>query len=474
MTDVVCPMYPEIERIRTYGERPDATRPLIMCEYSHAMGNSNGSLADYWDVIMSTPGLQGGFLWEWKDHGLRQQLPDGRTRLAYGGQFGDRPHDGNFVADGLMSADLESHPAAHELAWVHRPVVVERARGGLRVNNRRSFTGLADLTAEVTMLRRGEVVRRRRWAAPRVGPHASVTVALADLPVEVTGDVDAIRVEWRTRKATWWADAGHLVAWDQVDVGRRRRAGRPSSGPGRGSRPADEVAALVTPELCLWRAPTDNDGFKLMPDLSRRIGVGGRALVHWQDAGLDTRDPETLVEHTVSVEHTAAGVEYRHVVVVPDELADLPRIGVTFALPAGFDRVRWLGRGPHENYPDRNRSAMFGEWESAPDASPYLVPQEFGLRTDCEWIELVDTAGGRTVRIDTLGAPLHVSATHHTADDLYRAATETELVARPELIVHLDAAHRGLGTASCGPDVLDEYRLGAGRHEFAYRVALLG
>ena len=99
-------------------------RPLIMCEYSHAMGNSNGSLADYWETITSTPGLQGGFIWEWKDHGLRRELPDGSVRLAYGGDFGDTPHDGNFVADGLMSADVEPHPAMREVAWVYRPVTV--------------------------------------------------------------------------------------------------------------------------------------------------------------------------------------------------------------------------------------------------------------------------------------------------------------------------------------------------------------
>ena len=125
-TDVVCPMYPEVEDIRDYGTRGAGARPLIMCEYSHAMGNSNGSLADYWDTIASTPGLQGGFIWEWKDHGLRQRRPDGTDRLAYGGQFGDEPNDGNFVADGLVSADLEPHPAMREVAWVYRPVVVSK------------------------------------------------------------------------------------------------------------------------------------------------------------------------------------------------------------------------------------------------------------------------------------------------------------------------------------------------------------
>jgi beta-galactosidase len=135
--------------------------------------------------------------------------------------------------------------------------------------------------------------------------------------------------------------------------------------------------------------------------------------------------------------------------------------------------------GPHENYPDRAASATLGIWHASPDASPYLVPQEFGLRTDCRWFDCIDPRSGDVVRVQVLQpsaqhvAALHCSATHSTADDLYRATTATELTPRRELVVHLDAAHRGLGTASCGPDVLPQYRLAAGRYRFAYRLSLL-
>ena len=136
VTDVVCPMYPPIADVAAY----DGRRPFVLCEYSHTMGNSNGSLADYWDVIHSTPRLQGGFIWEWKDHGIRTVLPNGKRGFAYGGQFGDEPHDGNFVADGLMSSDLVPHPGMQEIAWVYRPVAV--ARGGARRASHRESTGL--------------------------------------------------------------------------------------------------------------------------------------------------------------------------------------------------------------------------------------------------------------------------------------------------------------------------------------------
>jgi beta-galactosidase len=226
----------------------------------------------------------------------------------------------------------------------------------------------------------------------------------------------------------------------------------------------------VVPRLNLWRAAIDNDGFKLMPD-KRRRRAPNVSLRSWQAAGLDVRPADDLVDHDLQVDHTADGTVYRHSVEVPEALADLPRVGVSFELPERFDRLRWSGRGPHENYPDRNRSAILGVWEGSPDESPYLVPQEFGLRTDCSWFELIDIAGGQVVRIEALQPTvMHVSATHHTADDLFAASTASDLHRRPGLIVCLDTAHRGLGTASCGPDTLPTHRLAAGRYEFAYRV----
>jgi beta-galactosidase len=469
-TDVVCPMYPEIDAIAAYGAEGAGDRPLIMCEYSHAMGNSNGSLADYWDVITATPGLQGGFVWEWKDHGLRQRLPDGRVRLAYGGQFGDEPNDGNFVADGLVSADLEPHPAMREVAWVHRPVTVELAqigddaadgRDGLLVTNRRSFTDLSDLRARWELLVDGAVARRGALRVGAVEPGVSVLVPLP-VAAPTAGDV-RLTVRWETKRDGWFADSGHLVAWDQVVL-------REHSGPIRlqGGTP---VGVVDGPTPWIFRAPTDNDGFKLMPELSRRLGVGSQALRQWQDSGVDDRPADTLVEHAVRVEQREDGTGFRHVFDVPAALSDLPRVGVTFRLPARFDRLRWFGRGPHENYPDRNRSAMFGVWESGLDELPYLVPQEFGLRTECRWMELIDSATGERIRFDDFSTPVHCSATSYEDVELYRAETSIDAEPADHVVVHLDIAHRGLGTASCGPDVLPRYRLGDGRFELSYRVS---
>jgi beta-galactosidase len=163
-----------------------------------------------------------------------------------------------------------------------------------------------------------------------------------------------------------------------------------------------------------------------------------------------------------------------HTVVVPESLTDLPRIGVVFALPAGFDRLRYFGRGPLENMPDRNSGAMLGVWEGPIDELPYIVPQEFGLRTDCRWMEIIRSRDGRRLRVEALQpVGLHMSATHHDDHQMFAAADVTELVRHDGLFVHVDVAHRGVGTASCGPDMHPRHVIPAGKHHFAYRLRLL-
>jgi beta-galactosidase len=456
------------------------------------MGNSNGSLADYWDVITRTPGLQGGFIWEWKDHGLLTKLPNGRRGFAYGGQFGEDPHDGNFVADGLMSSDLQPHPAMQEVAWVHRPVVVDVDGDELVVTNRRSFTGVDDLRADWELLVDGDVVESGELGVGDVPASSTVTLPL---PFVVPDAVDAhVTVRWTQRRATAWAPAGHLVAWDQHAVRSTCAPTKPSTNPSTnpptnpsispknvrrgvasGTRRTQFVDEwLVAPvSLSIFRAPTDNDGLKLRDDLGEAFNRDEKALGRWQRAGVDRRDADELVEHRHDVERLDDGsVVHSHEVVVPDDLVDLARVGVTFELARGFDRVRWYGRGPLENYPDRNRGAVLGTWEADVDESPYLVPQEFGLRTDCRWFEFVDPTTGRVVRLEPIEpSTLHVSATRFRVDDLYAAAHQTDLRPRRTLVVHVDVAHRGLGTASCGPDVLGRYRIRPGTHRLRYRIA---
>jgi len=485
-TDVVCPMYPQISAIVEYAHS-GAERPLVMCEYNHAMGNSNGSLADYWDAIESEPLLAGGFVWEWKDHGIRQKLNPRETtngsswRYAYGGQFGDTPNDGNFVADGLNASDLVPHPAMRELAWVHRPVAVTRdGEFGYRVRNRRSHIGLDDLQATVTLLVGGEVQHEEQLDV-EVPPLSSVRHEVSDALRNAIACVDAhvtvtAQFRWVQRHATPFALAGHLVAWDEIVFQAPQSKSPPhdKEAPNVTSVSSSAAAAdecFTSPvRFAIMRATIDNDGYKVMPGFGEEHRIGGKALARWGRLGiLDDQIPNGLQHMQQRRVRSDGGVEYHHRVVVPEPLAGLPRIGVRFALSADFGFIRWFGRGPHENYPDRNASAMLDVWGCEPDELPYLVPQEFGLRTDCEWVEFHSPTS--VVRIDVLQpSGLHFSATHHTPMQLQAALDSTQLRRSSDLVVHLDVAHRGLGTASCGPDVLPQYEIVAGTYEFAYLV----
>jgi beta-galactosidase len=257
---------------------------------------------------------------------------------------------------------------------------------------------------------------------------------------------------------------------------------------------ADGVALLVDPvELSLWRAAIDNDGLKLLGGGIPRLD--GRRLPRWLALGIDRLEvgrvrverprrgrwiverelrgahPSCVVTHFQRIDIDSTGITFTETVRLPTELDDLPRVGTTFSVGGAFDRVRWFGRGPHECYPDRQSSAMAAVWDGGIDRLPYLVPQEFGLRTECRWFALEAPQLGLGLRVEGVDRLLHCSATHHRDADLYAAADQTELTARPEVIVHADAGHRGVGTASCGPDTLREHRLSAGTWSWRWRLS---
>jgi beta-galactosidase len=504
-SDLTCPMYPPIEAIVGHARSGLQRHPLIMCEFSHAMGNSNGTLAEYWDAIEATPGLQGGFIWEWWDHGLVQALPDGTTRWAYGGDFGETPHDGNFCIDGVVFPDRTPKPALWEHHALAAPVRVtatpdDLAAGRVQVRNHHDVRDTSWLRAAAELAVEGEVVHAVDLPVPALAPDEEAVVAIPGWPGLPAGEGEAwLTVRFVTAGAEPWAEAGHEVAWAQLPVREgedrlaaiaRRAAATvaPGGRPGGvlleadGSLVHDLLAA--PPRLALWRAPTDNDRIPGLAAEWERLGVDRleRAL-----AGIEERDGGVVVRSTY---RTAVGVEVPHemtirslaagilrideTATIPAALPDLARVGTVLELAAGLDRVTWYGRGPHETYPDRRRAGRVGRWEAPLDElfTPYVRPQESGGRADVRWMRLRDAAG-RGVRI-TLDVPRQVSATRYRAGDLAAATHHPELVPRPGAIVHLDAAHRGLGTASCGPDTLPAYLVGPGTYRWSWVLEDVG
>ena len=231
-------------------------------------------------------------------------------------------------------------------------------------------------------------------------------------------------------------------------------------------------ATVIQPLANVFRAPTDNDGLKLLSTLRNEWGLESKAEQNWRSAGLHERPAEDFIRHTMSQRTLADGaVEFEHTFSVPEGL-DLPRVGVMFTVAEHFTQWRWYGRGPHENYPDRKSSAIVGIHNGNLDELPYIVPQEFGLRMDCRWIELLSADSSHRLRIEAEGGTVfHASVTWHTPQQLYAARDVTELERSSVPVVCLDVAHRGLGTASCGPDVLPKYLVAPGNYRLTYTVS---
>jgi beta-galactosidase len=503
LTDIICPMYPPIDALVEHARSGRQRGPLILCEYSHAMGNSNGGLADYWDAFEATPGLQGGCIWEWRDHGLEQQLADGRRRWAYGGDFGDSPNDGNFCLDGLTFPDRSPKPALEEHRALALPVRIDWAAddappgaspdaipgaavraGRLSVVNRQDFRGLARLAAAWTLVDETGAIGRGpvRWPDLAPDEHGEATLVGWSVPPS-DGRERFVSIALTNVAPEAWAPAGTVLGQTQLVVpGARPRSVPVRRGPGRDLVDADgrvRLPGLVAgPDLALWRAPTDNDRISGLAATWQTWGID--RLERRKDA-VEEGDDELVVRLTW---RTAAGLEVAHErriaaiddggvrvsesVDIPAQLADLARVGVVLELAAGHESVTWFGRGPHETYPDRRRSGAIGRWTArvVDLHTDYVRPQEHGGRADVRWLE-VRRDDGSGLRID-LDQPRQVSVTHHRAAELARATHREEVATAAETIVHLDAAQRGLGTASCGPDTLRQALVAVGRHSWTW------
>ncbi len=483
------------------GEEPQTTDPALdahrrsipfmECEYAHAMGNGPGGLTEYQDLFERYPRVAGGFVWEWIDHGIRQRTADGREFFAYGGDFGEPLHDGNFVLDGLLFADRTPSPGLVEFAQVIAPVQLQCSDSEIVVRNVRDFADLADLRFEWSIEEDGVVRAGGELAVPSVGAGESAVVPLPDLP-DTTGET-WVTVLAAQAAAAPWAAAGHQVSFGQVQVRGRDAEFRPGRSPDPSAFDRDGLLTAVGPlsvsgpRLDLWRAPTDNDrgehGVALAPHW-RAMGL--HRLTHrvvsqqWSQGALVVRsrvaaaatDRAMLATYTWTQDGAGLALHLR---VEPegDWLVALPRLGLRMAVPAALQRVEWYGGGPGEAYRDSRRAARIGRHAATVGdlQTAYAFPQENGSRIDVRWARLTD---GHGAGLQITGGPtFDLTVRPWTSEDLDAATHPTELSPREMLTVNLDIAHNGLGTASCGPGVLPQHELRAGPADLRLHFAAL-
>ncbi|KAA0941496.1 glycoside hydrolase family 2 TIM barrel-domain containing protein [Streptomyces apricus] len=513
-TDVYSRMYAdhaEVDRIGRGLDGGPAKRrelPFIQCEYAHAMGNGPGGLADYQRIFEAHDRIQGGFVWEWIDHGIR----DERYGFAYGGDFGEELHDGNFVCDGLLFPDRTPSPGLLEYKKVVEPVRMEGdgVDGVVRITNGYDFADLSGLALRWSYDVDGEAVGTGTLTVPALAPGESADVKLPEPPVEAGSAARGTEDRWTVRAVlagdTAWAPRGHVVAWIQLPISPRQLFGvtarsRPVAD-GRGgialgpavfdARTGEPVSIggidVTGLRLDVWRAPTDNDeGAPWQPDtrlgpLWRRLGL--HRMRHRVDAvepGEDaltvrTRVAPAATDLALRTVHrwTSDGPRLKlSVSVTPEgdwQRVPLPRLGIRFGLAAGDRaRVRWYGGGPGEAYPDTGSAAMLGRWESTVDdlQTPYVRPQENGARADVRRAEISRGPGLPVLHVES-GRPFWFTARRWTTEQLDAAGHLTDLTPGDTVWVNLDHAQQGIGSQSCGPGPLPQYHLPVRQTEFSF------
>ncbi len=514
VSDVASQMYTAIPKLIRQA-RDGSKRPLILCEYAHAMGNGPGMLKDYWDTFYKYRRLQGGCVWDWIDQGLRKYTDEGKSYFAYGGDFGDYPNDGAFLINGLIFPDRTPSPGLVEYKKAIEPVKAEEvdlAAGRIRLINRYDFSDLSHLTACWTVTCNGRTTQKGTVTLPAVkaGGKRTLTIPWQSPPHAPADSEYHLNLSFRVAAETSWAQAGHEVAWAQfrLPVQAARRAPRDQTEetvPVRYEHARHEMRIfgddfVMTfdmvrgrlnewsyaqgtvvhegPRLNVWRAPTDNDR-----------GRAASTAQQWRAAGLDM-----LREHTSKVtceqpseaclvfkvekrvgaatRDTAFYCSDRYEIYGSGEVVlhsridpsgklpeTLPRMGFLLTLPRYLDHFAWFGRGPGEAYPDSKEAARVGLYCSDLEGlqTPYVVPQENGNRMDVRWLTVSDEHG-RGLHIS--GQPFfNFSARACTDNDLEQAAHPVEIPDRDRVYLSLDVHQNALGAASCGPGPLPEHKL---------------
>ena len=521
--DIYSRMYPPLSDIRQYLDaKPD--KPFLLLEYCHAMGNGPGDFEDYFELIDTEPGMCGGFVWEWCDHGVfKGYAEDGRAIYYYGGDHGEQIHDGNFCLDGLVFPDRRPHTGLLEFANVHRPVRVagfDQTTGALRLQNKLDFTDLAGLVAVVyEVTRDGEVVETGAVGAlPSIAPGATGTIPLG-IAVPQTGKC-FLKVNYHLSQPACLVPAGHLLGFDEIQLvntdGRNQHTARLLAA-SAAEHPALQVSAddrhltitgdcfeyvidrtnglfatmrfagehlLTKPmEVNIWRAPTDNDMYlKKQWEAAQYHQARARAYRTEYSAGPDgitvtsimalvapVVQPIAHIETVWQIDRSGAvrvGMKVRRGAGFPE----LPRFGLRLFLDAAMDRLTYCGLGPHESYADKRRASSYGKYSAtvADLHEDYIRPQENGSHDGCDYV--VVAAGTRSI---TAVGPTTFSfnASPYTQEELTTKKHNVQLVPSGDTVWCLDYAQNGIGSNSCGPDVLEKYQLNA--QEFEFELTLI-
>ena len=516
-TDIMCPMYASQRWCEEYSksDKREDQKPLIQCEYNHAMGNSSGGFKEYWDLVRKYPKFQGGFIWDFVDQALHGKDAQGREIYTYGGDYNNYDaSDNNFNCNGLISPDRVPNPQMYEVGYYYQNIwaTAAGAAGTVRVKNENFFRGLDNVRMEWELLRNGDVVQRGAVDELQVAPQQTKDYQLALDPALLNDGEVLLNVCFRLKQAEPLMSAGQMVAYNQITL----REGEPraivaQTDDKKIKVKADKKSGLLTVsnktfsarfnarsgELTRWEVNGSNllaDGGTLKPSFWRAVtdndmGAGlQRRYAPWRNTTpalksftFDKKAKTVKSVYTLDGVGDGAEVSFTYTFHADgridveealkagqaERLKNMPRFGLVMQLPYAMDRSEFYGRGPIENYPDRKLSQMIGIYRQTADEQfyPYIRPQETGTKCDIRWWRQT-TVSGTGFRV-TAARPFAASALHYAVADLDegddKAQRHVPQVPRsPYTNLYLDYEHAGVGGVdswSGNAEALPPYRV---------------
>jgi beta-galactosidase len=523
-TDIVAPMYPWIGYMESYANDPAKRRPFIMCEYSHAMGNSSGNFKKYWDIIRTGKNMQGGCIWDWVDQGIRTKDENGNMYWGYGGDFGSQhfTNDENFCANGLVNASREPHPGLYEVKKAYQNILfksINISKGEFSAFNEYNFTSLGEFDYTAVVSKNGKPIKEFSFSlTAKPGQTQPFSINYGNV-VAIEGEEYTLQLYAYTKTGTVLIPAKHEVASEQFIIstnyfnsssksvaklrieqngnnihfitGKVKGGFNTEKGNWNYYTCNDKWIFNQLPQPYFWRAPTDNDFGSGMPN----------ALGIWRTAHHNKKVVRTEVEHQsedsliLNVNYFLTDINANYTIqykvdgngdvtvgssieIWNSNLPELPRFGMRMMLVNGFNQLHYYGRGPYENYTDRNTASYIGQYSStvADQFVQYIRPQENGYKTDARWIELSNSK--QLVRIDAIEQPICFSALHNTTEDLDPGITKkqqhiSDIIPGKQTVLHVDHLQRGVGgDNSWGALPHDEYRLLKKKYSYSYKISL--
>lgn len=528
-TDIFCPMYYGYEKCARYCEESSAQKPLILCEYAHSIGNSQGGLKEYWDLIRRYPRFQGGFIWDFVDQSPRWKGKNGRMIYAYGGDFNPTdPNDKNGCNDGLISSDRLPHPHMHEVGYFYQDIHTtpgDIEQGEIHVYNEHFFKDLSAYYMEWEVTHDGDPILSGKVDNLAVMPQARKKFSLDFKDIPHSGEL-LLNLSYRLKHSDGLLPAGHIAAHDQLTIRGyqaspltvdNKISSNISFDPPAIDNHNDKYLQVhgesfdihfdkstgymthyrvgklnllkegyaLTPNF--WRAPTDRDfGAKLQ----QKYAVWKNPATELTDFRYDIADGKVTVRATYDMTTVAARLHITYVInnegaikvtqhMIADKTANMPdmfRFGMQMVMDSTFDNIIYYGRGPEENYADRNSSAHLGIYRQSVGEQfhGYVRPQETGTKTDIRWWKLTDVAGRGVMFI--ADAPFSASALHYRISSLddgndKRQSHSGELEEEDLTSFCIDKRQMGIGCIdSWGALPLSQYRIPYADYEFSFII----